>query len=287
MADKRAFAQFDVGYLDNPKIQEILDAGPYAVLMHAASILYCAQHLTDGKVASGHMQRKVGGTAADTKVLIDKGLWHLPGHDCEHCPDPEEGKVYVHDYTEHNRTSDGVKRASQAGKRAAAGRWNKDQDDAKGNAQRMRGASKPHSAPQCAEDEIAMPREKERERETTEAKASVPRKRAKRIPEDFAITETMRAWGRENTPTVDGPQETVKFINYWQAKAGRDATKLDWVATWRNWMLNAKERQSGNKPNATENARSILQMGRDLQEGALFDGSGTNQPAISQGSFGG
>jgi hypothetical protein len=286
MADKRAFAVFDVGYLDNPKIQDLLDAGPYAVLMHAASILYCAQHLTDGEVASGHMQRKVGGTAADTKVLIDKGLWHLPGHDCEHCPDPEEGKVYVHDYTEHNRTSAGVKRASEAGKRAAAGRWEKANPKAKRNAGRMRGASDPQSETQCENDDSAMPRQTDRQTQP-EAKASGPRKRAKRIPEDFAITESMREWGRENAPTVDGQTETVKFINYWQAKAGRDATKLDWVATWRNWMLNAKERQPAAKKDPTENARSIMQMGRDLQEGALFDGFGANQPAISQGGAGG
>lgn len=278
MADKRAFAQFDVGYLDNPKIMDVFDASPIAVCMHFASVLYCAQHLTDGIVAAGAMQRKAGGTAADTKILTDADLWHLPGHECEHCPQPDTGKVYVHDYTEHNRTSDGVKRASDAGKKAAAGRWNKGQADPKSNAGRMRGASEAHSETQCAEDEIAMPRKKEREKQT-EAKASVPRKRGKRIPDDFAITEEMRDWGRTNCPTVDGQTETVKFINYWQAKAGRDATKVDWVATWRNWMLNAKERQPGGKPSATDNAQAIMQRGRQLQEG-LFDGHRADQPAI-------
>jgi hypothetical protein len=28
-----------------------------------------------------------------------------------------------------------------------------------------------------------------------------------------------------------------QFLNYWHAKAGKDASKLDWVLTWRNWML--------------------------------------------------
>lgn len=120
----------------------------------------------------------------------------------------------------------------------------------------------------------------------TEAKASVPRKRGRRIPNDFAITEEMRAWGRENCPTVNGTEETVKFINYWQAKSGRDATKLDWEATWRNWMLNAKERQPTVRANPTEKAQSIMQMGRELQEGVWhgFDG---NQPALGEGGFGG
>jgi hypothetical protein len=52
----------------------------------------------------------------------------------------------------------------------------------------------------------------------------------------------MVAWARERVPTVDGRVETEKFVNYWRGKAGKDATKLDWPATWRNWMLNAAER---------------------------------------------
>jgi hypothetical protein len=68
--------------------------------------------------------------------------------------------------------------------------------------------------------------------------------RATRIPDDFTVTPDMVEWARTNTPAVDGRRETEKFINYWRAKAGKDATKLDWKATWRNWMLNAAERTS-------------------------------------------
>jgi len=172
MADKRAFAQFDVGYLDNPKIMDVFDASPIAVCMHIASVLYCAQHLTDGVVASGAMQRKAGGTAADTQILIDADLWHLPTHGCKFCPQPPDGKVYVHDYTEHNRTSDGVKRASQAGKKGAEAMWEKKRAAQESDANRMRTAYEPHSDPESDSDEIAMPREKERKREREEAKAS-------------------------------------------------------------------------------------------------------------------
>lgn len=175
MADKRAFAQFDVGYLDNPKIMEVFDASPIAICMHIASVLYCAQHLTDGVVSAGPMQRKAGGTATDTRLLVDADLWHEPGHGCEFCPQPPEGKVYVHDYTEHNRTSEGVKRAVEAGKKGAAGRWGTKNADriADPNADRMPTAYESHSEPQCDSDEIAMAREKERKREREEeAKAS-------------------------------------------------------------------------------------------------------------------
>jgi hypothetical protein len=35
--------------------------------------------------------------------------------------------------------------------------------------------------------------------------------------------------------------EVEKFKNYWIAKTGAGATKRDWEATWRNWVLNAME----------------------------------------------
>jgi len=171
--DKRAFAVFDVGYLDNPKIMHVFDASPIAVCMHFASIMYCAQHLTDGLVSAKTIQRKLGGTDADTQLLLDEKLWHRPGHDCEHCPEVPKGKVYVHDYTQHNRTSEGVKRASESGRRGAEARW---RHDAKVNAMRMRTAyeshSDPHSEPQCENDETAMARQTDRQ--TIKSSSSEP-----------------------------------------------------------------------------------------------------------------
>jgi hypothetical protein len=32
-----------------------------------------------------------------------------------------------------------------------------------------------------------------------------------------------------------------QFRDYWSAKAGSGATKLDWQATWRNWVRNQKQ----------------------------------------------
>jgi hypothetical protein len=38
--------------------------------------------------------------------------------------------------------------------------------------------------------------------------------------------------------------EIEKFRNYWTAKSGASSTKLDWEATWRNWILNTLERNN-------------------------------------------
>lgn len=68
--------------------------------------------------------------------------------------------------------------------------------------------------------------------------------RGTRIPAEFAVTPSMVEWAREHAPHVDGRFETDQFRDYWTGKSGRDATKVDWVATWRNWMRRA-EQQAG------------------------------------------
>ncbi len=76
---------------------------------------------------------------------------------------------------------------------------------------------------------------------------ATPKRRATRIPKDFTLTHDMRAWTREHTPHVDAVAELLKFIDYWTAKSGQNATKLDWMATWRNWMRKAAE-YTGHRP---------------------------------------
>ena len=174
MADKRAFAKFDVGYLDNPKMADVLDSSLHAICMHFASVLHCSQHLTDGLVAPKAMQRKVGGTETDIQILLDAGLWHGPGHDCqacwEACPDIPENRVYVHDFLEHNRDAAQAKRVSEKRSKVAKEGWIKRRaeanDDQDANANSMQIALQ--NEPVCNAE-----RERKKEREE-EAKASSP-----------------------------------------------------------------------------------------------------------------
>lgn len=70
--------------------------------------------------------------------------------------------------------------------------------------------------------------------------AEKKRKNGTRLPPDFEVTPAMLMWFESRGLTVDPEVETERFKNYWLAKAGKDATKMDWVATWRNWMLQAE-----------------------------------------------
>lgn len=73
--------------------------------------------------------------------------------------------------------------------------------------------------------------------------------RATRIPDDFYPTAQMQEWFKhENLHTViaDPRAEHENFCDYWRAKAGADARKIDWTATWRRWMRTAGSRASRN-----------------------------------------
>lgn len=90
------------------------------------------------------------------------------------------------------------------------------------------------------------------------------RKRGSRIPEPFLLTAEMRRYSSEKRPEIDVVLETEKFCNYWRAKTGRDATKLDWPATWRNWILNAR----ANNGITNQNNRPTSEREKSAERGA-------------------
>lgn len=75
-----------------------------------------------------------------------------------------------------------------------------------------------------------------------------PRKRGTRLHEDWMPRQDTIDWAKANHPTVDLRTEHEKFGNHWLAKSGRDAVKLDWDRTWRNWIIRAAEHAPGRAP---------------------------------------
>lgn len=69
------------------------------------------------------------------------------------------------------------------------------------------------------------------------------RKRATRLPSDWALPADWLSWSLSDRPEFterDVLRTAEKFADYWRAAAGRGATKLDWFATWRNWFRNER-----------------------------------------------
>lgn len=68
------------------------------------------------------------------------------------------------------------------------------------------------------------------------------KERGSRIANDWAPSDSdldaARAEGFSNTEIE---REKAKFRDYWLAKSGSAGVKLDWSATWRNWVRRAAE----------------------------------------------
>lgn len=125
--DKRAYFKVDIGYLSNPKVAELMDENPRAVLLHLQCIAYSAQHLTDGVVPMRLAMRLACGTQSDLDACVNAGLLRrVNGTHLE-----------VHDYLLHQRSAASVKGQSEKAKHAAQARWEAEKTDAPSNADRM------------------------------------------------------------------------------------------------------------------------------------------------------
>ncbi|MFC7051475.1 hypothetical protein ACFQI3_02105 [Hansschlegelia quercus] len=66
--------------------------------------------------------------------------------------------------------------------------------------------------------------------------------RGSRLPSDWKPSEVDRAFAANLGATSAEIERTAaSFRDFWVAKAGRDAVKADWPATWRNWCRREAE----------------------------------------------
>lgn len=90
------------------------------------------------------------------------------------------------------------------------------------------------------------PTKKTTSKNTTEKTTSkAPPSRGTRLPDDFQVTEELRAWFVEQRfgGTNDfWRSQHDQFKDYWRGRPGGGGVKKDWPATWRNWMRKAAER---------------------------------------------
>lgn len=102
--------------------------------------------------------------------------------------------------------------------------------------------------------------EKEVEGEKEESKKpslrSGSRQRGTRIADDWKPSaddiESARAEGLSDTQIA---REVSKFLDYWRGRPGKEGIKLDWAATWRNWVRRHAE-ERGIAPKTPSNSPS-------------------------------
>ena len=97
-------------------------------------------------------------------------------------------------------------------------------------------------------------------------------KRGTRLPADWKPSRTEANSAVEEGHPMDWlAQQLDSFCDYWHAKTGQQATKLDWDATWRNWLRRANDQPGRRRPQPSNQpdwqALAARAQARDLAEG--------------------
>jgi hypothetical protein len=236
--------KMDDGFWSHPKTSTLSDA---AVALWARAGAYCCQHLTDGFVPAGSL--KLLGKPSAARELVTANLWHAVA-----------GGWVFHDWHEYQETSETVKtRRAQARDRQRRHRESREQSR---NESRVTdtvtdGVS---SQPPTRPDPTTVTDV------TVEAPQAAPKRpRATRLPDDWMpppdVIESMKA----EHPAVDFRAEHAKFVDYWKAKSGKDATKVDWAATWRNWIRRAAENNTRHDTRNVHKLRGYAELAHELR----------------------
>lgn len=85
------------------------------------------------------------------------------------------------------------------------------------------------------------------EKGSSSPKATSPRSKGTRLPDQFLLTAEMRKYAAEKRPDIDPVLETEKFCNHFRSAPGQKGLKVDWRLTWNNWILRAYEFSNGSR----------------------------------------
>lgn len=135
---------------------------------------------------------------------------------------------------------------SEVGRLSAAARWNKkdnknnDGEDANAMQSQYVGNA---SAPATQKPDT---RSRSKEREATAS----PKKIGRRLSEDWRLPADWGAWAvTQGVDEVTVRREADRFRDYWIGAGGRTAAKMNWEATWRNWIRKAMDERPKPRPN--------------------------------------
>jgi len=222
-----SWARVDDGWWCHPKVLTLdLDARGLWV----SALSWSCQQQTD--VVPVSIVRMCGddGTVADKLVAV--GLWRETG-----------GGYLIHDWDDYQ---------SERAKKAAAGR---EGGKASGESRRANSqvsdtieAPEPASpeAQTAASDEAGPSRPVPSLPDQTKSEARKRADRATRLPDGWQPEpepELVKAIGGQKA----AGEQFARFCDHWRAQPGAKGRKVDWQATWRNWLRRAPEFGGGSR----------------------------------------
>lgn len=113
-------------------------------------------------------------------------------------------------------------------------------------------------------------------------------KKGTRLPADWKLPGQWGRWALEQGYSEAAIRlEADKFRDFWISKGGKDAAKLDWEATWRNWMRNSRAAPVGSqappgKPSITDVLKKQVQ---EMQENERREDEEGDRDGEADGSW--
>ena len=79
---------------------------------------------------------------------------------------------------------------------------------------------------------------------TNNHKPKEKKQRGFRLPTDFEMPKAWEEFAEQERPDLTPKKVFESFKDYWTAKPGAGGVKLDWFATWRNWIRSQAAQKS-------------------------------------------
>jgi uncharacterized protein YdaU (DUF1376 family) len=93
---------------------------------------------------------------------------------------------------------------------------------------------RPKSNPQ--ETQVVSKQNPNQEPITNNQEPKVKTQRGSRLPTDWSLPQDWKAWAENERPDLLINKVADSFKDFWISKPGAGGVKLNWEATWRNWI---------------------------------------------------
>jgi len=107
-----------------------------------------------------------------------------------------------------------------------------------------------------------------------------------RLPSDWMLPKSWGTWAIEERPEMTAEEvrrQAAMFADHFHAAAGKDGRKVDWKATWRNWIRRANLQRNGRPAagaaNPVNKQEALEQRNRNVGAAWAAQGQGGSHAA--------
>lgn len=253
-----AWFKVDDGFYSSRKVVRIPRARRFAAVgLWILAGTWCARNLTDGRIEK-HELEELGGRIADARALVECGLWQSVGD-----------AFVFHNWSKYQPTKEQVEKQRDA--EAERKRRYRENIGKQGGrpanvpevSQWDTGGTPVGQNPESGHPDPTRPDPARPDPLTTSNEVVTPlppsggkrTTRGSRLEPEWKPTAATAQSIRESCPDVDLRSEHPVFVDYWISTPGAKGVKLDWEATWRNWMRRKQgdvRTRAQSKPTRTE-----------------------------------